>query len=104
MIIDDFKLDGKVALVTGASRGLGQAMAVALGQAGADVVGVGISNSAATAAAVEAAGGNYLAIEADLGDPGCVDVVLQQLLPPDRAPLQRVARSEQAGADQPDEQ
>ena len=38
MILDKFKLDGKVALVTGASVGLGQAMAIALAQAGADVV------------------------------------------------------------------
>jgi 2-deoxy-D-gluconate 3-dehydrogenase len=37
MILDKFKLDGKTALVTGASSGLGQAIAVALGEAGADV-------------------------------------------------------------------
>ena len=37
MILDDFKLDGKVAIVTGAARGLGQAMAIGLAEAGADV-------------------------------------------------------------------
>lgn len=37
MILDKFKLDGKFALVTGASVGLGQAMAIALAEAGADV-------------------------------------------------------------------
>ena len=37
MILDKFKLDGKVALVTGASVGLGQAMAIGLAEAGADV-------------------------------------------------------------------
>ena len=37
-ILEKFKLDGKVALVTGASVGLGQAMATALAEAGADVV------------------------------------------------------------------
>jgi 2-deoxy-D-gluconate 3-dehydrogenase len=36
-ILDKFKLDGKIALVTGASVGLGQAMAIALAEAGADV-------------------------------------------------------------------
>ena len=35
MILDLFKLDGKVAVVTGANTGLGQGMAVALAQAGA---------------------------------------------------------------------
>lgn len=38
MILDKFKLDGKVALVTGAAAGLGQAMALALAEAGANVV------------------------------------------------------------------
>ena len=38
MILDKFKLDGKVAFVTGSSSGLGQAMAIGLAEAGADVV------------------------------------------------------------------
>ena len=38
-ILDKFRLDGKVAVVTGADRGLGQGIAVALAQAGADIVG-----------------------------------------------------------------
>ena len=37
MILDQFRLDGKTALVTGASAGLGAAMAIALAEAGADV-------------------------------------------------------------------
>ncbi len=40
MILDFFKLDGKVALVTGAGQGLGQAMALALAEAGADIAGL----------------------------------------------------------------
>jgi 2-deoxy-D-gluconate 3-dehydrogenase len=38
MILDRFRLDGKTALVTGARRGIGRAMAVALAEAGADIV------------------------------------------------------------------
>lgn len=44
MILDLFKLDGKVAVVTGANTGLGQGMAIALAQAGAKVVLVGRRN------------------------------------------------------------
>lgn len=39
-IIDQFRLDGKTALVTGCKRGIGQAMALALAEAGADIMGV----------------------------------------------------------------
>jgi 2-deoxy-D-gluconate 3-dehydrogenase len=39
-ILDQFKLDGKVALVTGCKRGIGKAMAIGLAEAGADIIGV----------------------------------------------------------------
>jgi 2-dehydro-3-deoxy-D-gluconate 5-dehydrogenase len=39
-VLDMFKLEGKVALVTGAKRGIGKAMALALAEAGADIIGV----------------------------------------------------------------
>jgi NAD(P)-dependent dehydrogenase (short-subunit alcohol dehydrogenase family) len=42
-VLDSFRLDGRIALVTGAARGLGQTMATALAQAGADVALVGRS-------------------------------------------------------------
>ena len=48
MILDRFRLDGRTALVTGARRGIGKALAVALAEAGADIVG--------TSAEMEAAG------------------------------------------------
>ena len=78
MILDKFNLDGKVAIVTGASRGLGQGMAAALAEAGADIVGVGVSDSSATGAAVEATGRRYLAIKADLTSTDCVDNIVDQ--------------------------
>jgi len=40
MILDQFRLDGKVALVTGCRRGIGAAMTFALAEAGADIIGV----------------------------------------------------------------
>jgi len=40
MILDQFKLDGKLALVSGCSRGIGRGIAVGLAEAGADVIGV----------------------------------------------------------------
>jgi 2-deoxy-D-gluconate 3-dehydrogenase len=43
MILDLFRLDGKIALVTGCRRGIGRAMANALAEAGADIVGVSAS-------------------------------------------------------------
>lgn len=61
-----FRLDGKVAVVTGASRGMGRAMAVALAGAGASVVDVATGDLSATGAAVEGAGGRFLPIAADL--------------------------------------
>ena len=58
MILDDFKLDGKVALVTGAGQGLGQAMAIGLAEAGADIVGLDRGGSETTAEIVIGMGRN----------------------------------------------
>ncbi|HEX6293441.1 MAG TPA: SDR family NAD(P)-dependent oxidoreductase, partial [Herpetosiphonaceae bacterium] len=84
MILDLFRLDGQVALVTGGNKGLGQAMAIALAQAGADIAIVSHSGqAAATLAAVEAAGRRGHAFAADLGRPeaalGVVDQTVQAL-------------------------
>jgi 2-dehydro-3-deoxy-D-gluconate 5-dehydrogenase len=66
MILDLFKLDNKVALVTGAGRGLGQAMAVALAEAGADVAGLDVIPVDETAARVKALGRRFLPVSANL--------------------------------------
>jgi 2-deoxy-D-gluconate 3-dehydrogenase len=67
--LDAFRLDGQVALVTGASAGMGAAMAVALAEAGADVAVHGNSRSAAdTAARIESTGRRATSVTGDLGD------------------------------------
>jgi 2-deoxy-D-gluconate 3-dehydrogenase len=63
---DLFSLDGQAAMVTGANTGLGQAIAVALAAAGADIVAVGRSAPDATAELVAAQGRTLHRIEADL--------------------------------------
>jgi 2-deoxy-D-gluconate 3-dehydrogenase len=69
MILDRFKLDGKAALVTGASRGLGAAIAVALAEAGADVVCHGNSRAAdETCETITKLGRRTLALRGDLRD------------------------------------
>ncbi|MCX7842748.1 MAG: 2-dehydro-3-deoxy-D-gluconate 5-dehydrogenase KduD [Clostridia bacterium] len=66
MILDKFKLDGKIAIVTGASTGLGQGMALALADAGADIVGVDYINMDETKGKVEDMGRNFLGFIANL--------------------------------------
>jgi 2-deoxy-D-gluconate 3-dehydrogenase len=67
MILDQFKLDGKVAIVTGAARGLGQAIALGLAEAGAGVALVDRIDTAETAGQIEKVGQKYLQVTADLG-------------------------------------
>ena len=69
MILDKFKLNNKVALVTGASTGLGAAIAVALAQAGADVAAHGNSRSAdRTCQKIKDLGRRSVAVLGDLRD------------------------------------
>ncbi len=69
-----FRLDGKVAAVTGASRGIGQAIAQTLAEYGAEVVLVSRKIEALNAVAQEitAAGGKAFALAAHMGDLGAV--------------------------------
>lgn len=68
MILDAFKLTGKVALVTGCDTGLGQGMTVGLAEAGCDIVGVNRKIPHETAQRVKALGRRFHAIQADLRD------------------------------------
>jgi 2-deoxy-D-gluconate 3-dehydrogenase len=77
-----FSLAGKLALVTGADRGIGQAMAVGLAEAGADIIGVSRSlpDGGETEQAVRALGRDFRAYRADLGEPAALQGFIQQVL------------------------
>ncbi|WP_185140170.1 SDR family NAD(P)-dependent oxidoreductase [Reichenbachiella versicolor] len=67
-MLDKFKLDGKVALVTGCKRGIGKAMAVGLAEAGADIIGVSASlelEGSEVEKEVKARGKNFKAYQCD---------------------------------------
>lgn len=78
MILDKFKLDQKVAIVTGGARGLGQAMALALAEAGADIAIVDVIDMQETVKQIEAAGRKCVAIETDLADQDSVKKIINQ--------------------------
>ena len=77
MILDLFKLDGKVAVVTGANTGLGQGMCVALAQSGAKVLGVARRSCEETKNKIEADGGVFTEVLADLSDMASIDKVME---------------------------
>jgi 2-dehydro-3-deoxy-D-gluconate 5-dehydrogenase len=77
-VVDAFSLAGRVAVVTGANAGIGQAIAAALAGAGADVAVVGRSPATETAERIEAMGRRCLRVEAELGSTAaCRDIVEQ---------------------------
>lgn len=79
-IIDAFRLDGKVAVVTGANTGLGQGMSVALAQAGAKVVGVARRSCEDTKKLIEADGGEFTEVIADLSDMVAIETIVNGAL------------------------
>jgi 3-oxoacyl-[acyl-carrier protein] reductase len=75
-------LDGKVAVVTGGSRGIGRAISAALAVRGARVVVNYASNEAAavdTVQMVSAAGGTAVPMRFDIGDPAAVDAAFKEI-------------------------
>jgi len=83
-VLNSFRLEGQVALVSGVGRGLGQAMALALAEAGADIAGLYQSNYKDTQQQVERLGRRFLPMPCDLGQATVaqlsevVDQVLQR--------------------------
>src|SRR5688572_22105641 len=85
MILNAFNLDGRVALVTGGNRGLGQACATALAEAGADIALLDRTEPVATVARVKELGRRATWVRCELGraDPeelaAAVDSVVRRL-------------------------
>jgi 2-dehydro-3-deoxy-D-gluconate 5-dehydrogenase len=81
MILDKFRLDRQVALVTGASAGLGAAIAVALAEAGAHVAAHGNSRAPdATCERIKQAGQRTLAVRGDLSERSVPQQLIAQTL------------------------
>lgn len=78
MILDAFSLTGKTAIVTGCDTGLGQGMAVALAEAGCNIVGVNRKIPHETAEKVAALGRQFMTIQADLSEQSAIADIVSQ--------------------------
>jgi 2-deoxy-D-gluconate 3-dehydrogenase len=80
-ILDTFRLDGKTAIVTGCERGLGQGIAVALAEAGADVYGAGYEpNAGETTELIGKTGKKFEYLSADLSSCNPVSRIIASAL------------------------
>ncbi len=75
-VLEEFRLAGKAALVTGAARGLGQAMAVALAEAGADVVAADVGECAETQDCILRQGRKCETVAVDVAAPGAAEMLV----------------------------
>lgn len=78
MILEDFNLNNKVAIVTGARTGLGQGMALGLAEAGADLVIVNHSPMPETENMIKKLGRKCFPIEADLSDISVIPQIIEK--------------------------
>src|SRR5690242_9449521 len=79
-MVSPFELTGKTAIVTGASGGIGQAIAVALASAGARIAGVARSSMNETSRQVDEAGAPFLQVRADLSTIEPVERILDETI------------------------
>jgi 2-deoxy-D-gluconate 3-dehydrogenase len=80
MILNKFSLDGKVALVTGAAKGLGQAMAIGLAEAGADICALDRNDSTETCETIQKLGKKCLILATDLADRTAIADIVPRVL------------------------
>lgn len=80
MILDNFSLAGKVAVVTGCDTGLGQGMALGLAEAGCDIVGINIVEPTETIERIAATGRRFLSLTADLSDTKVIPALLERAI------------------------
>jgi len=80
-ILDQFRLDGKIALVTGCNRGIGRGYANALAEAGADIIGVSehLSDSGEVAEEIRALGRTFHGYPCDLANRNELFAFIQQV-------------------------
>jgi 2-dehydro-3-deoxy-D-gluconate 5-dehydrogenase len=78
MILDQFSLRGKVAIVTGCGTGLGRGMALGLAEAGADIAGVYSRTEPDCAEAIAKMGRRFLPVQADLADLDQIEPLVEQ--------------------------
>lgn len=74
--VSPFRLDGKRVLVTGANTGIGQGIAVSLGQAGAHVMGVARSDQSETEGLVKGVGGGFSGYQIELDQAGAAEKLI----------------------------
>jgi 2-deoxy-D-gluconate 3-dehydrogenase len=79
-VLETFRLNDRVAIVTGASRGLGAGMAVALAQAGADVALVARGDTAELTREITSLGRRSVTITTDVGAPGAAEKIMAETL------------------------
>jgi 2-deoxy-D-gluconate 3-dehydrogenase len=82
-VLNSFNLEGKTALVTGCKRGIGKAMAIALAEAGADIIGVSASLESAGSdveTAVTNAGKKFTAYQCDFSDRAALSAFAKQVI------------------------
>jgi 2-dehydro-3-deoxy-D-gluconate 5-dehydrogenase len=103
-VLDSFRLDGKVAIVTGASRGLGAAMALALAEAGSDVALVARGDTSSVESSIRTLGRRAIPIHVDLEDRTAPDTIMNTLgtadiLVNNAGIIRRAAALDYSGAD-----